>query len=271
MAAGMMYIANSFKTVGRTAQARGRWPVDNDPHFWCSPPTWGICRPDLRRKAKAGQTIFFVLSKTGAQHPQMIFGYMQIARVVSHAQAYRLLPGKRMGPHEPNGNIIVDRAGRYNVWDAGSHQHNFPKIRQCYAIGDPEASRFLTAQQLVAKAPGFLPTLRQVLGTHRIGDGTRAFDFITRAGCHELREDQVAALRRWVDAGLSEKERGFDRATHVLQRRRAGTGRPQQAAVCGPSGGVCVPAVRRGGCTPSVVASGCGPRARAPRPARLGC
>jgi hypothetical protein len=57
MAAGMMYIANSFKTVGRTARERGNWPVDNDPHFWQSPPTWGICRNDLRKKATAGQTL----------------------------------------------------------------------------------------------------------------------------------------------------------------------------------------------------------------------
>ncbi|WP_454914161.1 DUF2441 domain-containing protein [Variovorax gossypii] len=51
----MMYIANSFKTVGRTQRERGHWPVDNDPHFWSSPPTWGICRPDLRKKAVLGQ------------------------------------------------------------------------------------------------------------------------------------------------------------------------------------------------------------------------
>ncbi|MNL02186.1 hypothetical protein D3C87_1226850 [compost metagenome] len=63
MSAGMMYIVNSFKTVARTQRERGRWPVDNDPHFWSSPPTWGICRPDLRKKAARGQTIFFVLSK----------------------------------------------------------------------------------------------------------------------------------------------------------------------------------------------------------------
>jgi len=269
MAAGMMYIANSFKTVGRTAKARGRWPVDNDPHFWSSPPTWGICRPDLRRKAKPGQTIFFVLSKH-AQHPQMVFGYMRIARIVTHARAYRLLPGKRMGAHDPNGNIIVGRTGRYNVWDEGHHRHNFLKIRQRYAIGDPAASRFLTEQQLIAKAQGFLPTLRQVLGTPAGRDGTRAIDFITRAGCHALREDQVAALRRWVDAGLPEQERGFEGAVRGL-RGRPGAGRAKQASVCGPSGGVCVPAVRRGGCTPAVVARGCGPSAGAPRPARPGC
>ena len=94
MNAGMMYIANSFKTVGSTESARARWPVDNGPHFWSSPPSWGICRPDLRRKAAVGQTIFFVLSKH-AQHPQMIFGYMKIKEIVSHLAAHRKLPQKR--------------------------------------------------------------------------------------------------------------------------------------------------------------------------------
>lgn len=65
---------------------------------------------------------------------------MQIARIVSHSRAYRLLPGTRMGPHEPNGNVIVDRTGRYNAWDEGSHRHNFAKIRQRCAIGNPAAS-----------------------------------------------------------------------------------------------------------------------------------
>jgi hypothetical protein len=37
--------------------------LDNDPHFWEPPPTWGICRTDSRRVVKVGDYIFFVLPK----------------------------------------------------------------------------------------------------------------------------------------------------------------------------------------------------------------
>jgi hypothetical protein len=237
MAAGMMYIANSFKTVERTVRARGGWPVDNDPHFWSSPPTWGICRNDLRKKAKPGQTIFFVLSKY-AQQPQMIFGYIKIKEIVTHAAAYRKLPHKRMGPAIPNGNIIVDAAGRYNRWDGGTHYGIFDKVRRRYAIGNASASRFLTAEQIHSKAPEFIPRLKQILS----GDGTRAIDFITRAGCHALSEEQVQGLRSWIDENLSDTQRGFggEVATGV-QGARCG----QLRSACG-AGGVCAPVrVRR--------------------------
>lgn len=181
----------------------------------------------------------------------MIFGYMRIERVVSHAMAYRLLRHKRMGPHTPNGNIIVNAAGGYNAWDGGDHHHNFPKIREHYAIGDPSSSRFLTEAQLADKAQGFIAVLQRVLG----GQGARAIDFITRAGCHELNEKQVEALRRWVDAGLPDEDRGFGGATRgplkPVRSRRV-------PSVCGP-GGVCVPPVRMR-CTPAVASASCGPR-----------
>lgn len=232
----MIYIANSFKTVGRTAVARGGWPVDNDPHFWNSPPTWGICRPDLRKKATPGQTIFFVLSKN-SQHPQMIFGYLQIKRIVSHLSAHRSLPQKRMRGLMPDGNIIVTATGRYNRWDGQSHQHNFQKIRGKYAIGDPQHSRFLTAEQIENKAAEFLSTLGEVLGF----TGTRAIDLISRAGRQSLTDVQVKALKKWVDKGLSESNRGFNgtssRMSSLLSpiaRKKIACTTPKFSDTCGP-------------------------------------
>lgn len=258
MAAGMMYIANSFKTVGRTTSERAHWPVDNDPHFWCLPPTWGICRPDLRKKAVPGQTIFFVLSKQ-AQHPQMIFGYMKVREIVSHLAAHRKLPQKRMRGLSPDGNIIVNAAGGYNRWDAWSHEHNFRKIRGRYAIGDPAASRFLTPKQIASKAPQFLEVLRNVLG----GEGDRAIDFISRAGRQELTREQVQALTSWIDRGLPDQDRGFggEAGSRVP---RPGL-RPQVPSVCTPAAS----------CVPNASVPGrCGPRFMTTPPAclpRAGC
>jgi hypothetical protein len=55
---GYIYIASAFETVNRSACGqKGSW-VDNDPHFWTSPPTWGICRNDLRAGAEIGDFVF---------------------------------------------------------------------------------------------------------------------------------------------------------------------------------------------------------------------
>lgn len=265
MAAGMMYIANSFKTVGRTANERTHWPADNDPHFWCSPPTWGICRPDLRKKVLPGQTIFFVLSKY-AQHPQMIFGYMKVFEVVSHLAAHRKLPQKRMCGLFPDGNIIVNAAGGYNRWDAWSHEHNFQKIRGRYAIGDPAASRFLTPQQIASKAPQFLAILKEVLG----GQGDRAIDYISRAGRQALTGEQVRALTSWIDSGLPDQDRGFgveqDSRAHRVVRRRCLPSVCAPVEICVPN--TCGPVV----CNPSLVPTSrvCPPRAGRAQPRNCG-
>ena len=62
---GYIYIASAFDTVNlSTCGQKGSW-VDNDPHFWTYPPTWGICRNDIRAKAEEGDSIFFVLPRRG--------------------------------------------------------------------------------------------------------------------------------------------------------------------------------------------------------------
>jgi hypothetical protein len=74
---GYIYIASAFETVNRSVCGRkGSW-VDNDPHFWTNPPTWGICRNDLRAGAEIGDYVFFVLPRRG-RHPQMIFAYLKL-------------------------------------------------------------------------------------------------------------------------------------------------------------------------------------------------
>jgi hypothetical protein len=104
---GFIYIASAFHTVNHSKCGRGGSWIDNDPHFWTSPPTWGICRNDLRKRADPGDYIFFVLPRH-CRHPQMIFGYLRIAEPkITHAAAYHRtnLKSKRMGNKNPNGKI----------------------------------------------------------------------------------------------------------------------------------------------------------------------
>lgn len=193
---GLIYIAGSFETVDRSKCGRGKGWIDNDPHFWTSPPTWGICRNDLRRKAERGDYVFFVLPKR-ARHPQMLFGYMRIVDKITHLAAFHRadLVTKRMGRKNPNGNIIVNGLGRYNRFDRGAHKHKFHKIKDEYAIGDPRDSRFLSERDIRALAPSFPHALREVLG----GKGQRPIDLISRYG-RELSEWQVRRLLKLLDA-----------------------------------------------------------------------
>jgi len=131
---GHIYISGVFISVSRI-DAHSGITLDNDPHFWEWPPTWGICRPDIRAKANVGDYVFFVLPRR-ANLPQMIYGYLKIAEIITHAEAFHRpeLELKRMGNKNPNGNIIVDRLGEYNRFDLGFHRNNFEKIKRHYAI-----------------------------------------------------------------------------------------------------------------------------------------
>jgi hypothetical protein len=192
---GYIYIAGAFETVNRSVCGqKGAW-VDNDPHFWTSPPTWGICRNDLRAKAKVGDIVFFVLPRRG-RHPQMIFGFLEITETLSHIDAFRRpdLQSKRMGNKTPNGNIIVDAGGGYNRFDGGAHRHKFDRIKSHYAVGCETKSRMLTSEEIRRLAPTFLTTLGSILGV----PGARAIDIISRKG-RVLTAAQATALVTWLN------------------------------------------------------------------------
>src|SRR5260370_29408948 len=192
---GIMYIAQYFETVNRSKCGRGRTWIDNDPHFWTSPPTWGICRPDWRSKADKGDYVFFVLGAR-ARHPQMILGYLRIAKFLTHEQAFRCrtLRSKRMGNKNPNGNIIVDKSGGYNRFDGGRHKATFARIKDRYAVGAPQGSRLLTSREIRHLAPRFVPTLQKILGR----DGARPIELISKHG-RELSEARTHSLLRFLN------------------------------------------------------------------------
>src|SRR2546430_2431671 len=84
---GYIYISGAFTTVNRSKCGGNGW-LDNDPHFWTQPPTWGICRTDLRCCVDVGDYVFFVLPKA-SELPQMIYGYFRVCEPpISHIQAY---------------------------------------------------------------------------------------------------------------------------------------------------------------------------------------
>lgn len=199
---GVMYIAGSFEAVDKGKCGRGKGWIDNDPHFWTSPPTWGICRNDLRLKIDVGNYVFFVLPKK-SKHPQTIFGYLQVRDIVTHDDAFNHieLRSKRMGNKNPNGNIIVDELGHYNRFDGGAHKGIFEKVRGRYVVGNAVGSRFLTGSEIQALAPDFVKVLRRILGKQ----GRRPIDLISRYGC-ELSGSQVDEFLKWVNESADEHQ-----------------------------------------------------------------
>jgi hypothetical protein len=79
MPEGRIYISGAFTTINRSKCGGGVGWLDNDPHFWTQPPTWGICRTDYRRVIRKGDYIFFVLPKA-SELPQMIYGFFQVKK-----------------------------------------------------------------------------------------------------------------------------------------------------------------------------------------------
>ena len=204
---GYIYIASAFETVNRSVCGQKRSWIDNDPHFWTSPPTWGICRNDLRARSEVGDYVFFVLPRRG-RHPQMIFGFLKITEIISHVEAFRRadLRSKRMGNKMPNGNIIVGAGGIYNKFDGGAHKHKFQKIESHYAIGCEKESRMLTSSDIRQLAPSFLTALGSILDIK----GDRAIDIVSRKG-RILTAHQVRSLLAWLNQSLAEKTRELHR------------------------------------------------------------
>ena len=187
---GYIYIAGSFKTLDPTSLG----DIDNDPHFWDAPPTWGICRPDLRAGAKVGDVVFFVLPKASGL-PQTIFAYLKIAEIITHAQAYTRhdLQRKRMGDKKPNGNIIVNASGEYETFDEWVHEGNVERIKPRYAVGSVAESRMLSLKEVQRLAPQFVSHVGKILHS----EGTTPIDIVSKKG-KKLNEQQVQELLAWL-------------------------------------------------------------------------
>lgn len=196
---GRIYISSAFTNLRYVkCKPNADW-LDNDPHFWNSPPTWGICRTDFRRNLWEDDYIFFVLPKhardaRGERLPQMIYGYFKIVRHIDHMKAYRRFPQKRMRNANPNGNIIVNANGAYNRFDGGAHRDRFRQIMEHYIVGHSREKRFLKPADIRRLAPYFLETLNDVFES----EASDVFGVIGRKG-RVLNNTQIYKLANWLN------------------------------------------------------------------------
>lgn len=188
---GYIYIAGAFKTLDPASPGL----VDNDPHFWSQPPTWGICRPDLRAGAKIGDFVFYVLPKACGL-PQTIFAYLKIVETISHANAYARpdLFQKRMGGQKPNGNIIVNAEGEYEEFDEWVHKDNVDVIKNRYVVGSTTESRMLSTREIERLASQFVSRAQTILQS----TGRTAVDVVSRKG-RKLNAHQVREFLAWLN------------------------------------------------------------------------
>ena len=195
MVQGYLYIASAFQSLKQSGCTVGG-ELDNDPHIWRKPYTWGICRPDIRNAVSEGDYIFFVLGKK-ANLPQMIFAYIKVGEVLTHQQAFhrRELKSKRMiGNKKTEGNIIVNSDGSYNGNDYKIHFKNFDEIKKKYVIADMIHSKVITTQEIVSKAQDFVSFLNKLLDK----DGDSPYKIISQKGIWGLKEEQVKQLIGWL-------------------------------------------------------------------------
>lgn len=200
---GYIYISGYFLATDRRNCGGGKARIDNDPNFWDpppTPPTWGICRPDLTRLVCPGDYAFFVLPAR-SKLPQMIYGYMRVSGVINHMEAFHTaaLGAKRMRKGKnPNGNILVRADGSYHrEADGGLHQDRFARIKESYVVGDLQKSEFLLDNEakLHRLALSFVPALRKILGR----SGSTPIEIISRKG-RRLTESQIHQLLIWLGA-----------------------------------------------------------------------
>ncbi len=195
---GRIFISGSFTTVDRNTCGQGGGWVDNDPHLWDSPPTWGICRPDLRKLVHEGDYVFFVLPRA-SELPQTVYAYLRAREIITHMKAYnrpelRMKRMRRTRRGQPNGNIIVTRAGQYNELDGNpDHKRRFDSIKRHYVIGDAEHSRLLSRAKIEAMAPAFADVLYGIFGVR----APRPIGVISRWG-RVMTDSQANELLSWL-------------------------------------------------------------------------
>lgn len=190
---GRIYISSAFTNIKYVKCKPNKDWLDNDPHFWKAPPTWGICRTDFRKMLDKDDYIFYVLPKK-AELPQMIYGYIKVIESILHIEAYKRFPQKRMGNENPNGNIIVNEAGNYNRFDNEVHKDRFEQIKKYYIVGDNYKSKFLKPEKIIRLSKTFLYTLQKVFNSNAID----IFSIIGRKG-RVLNEQQINILLKWLN------------------------------------------------------------------------
>ena len=166
-----------------------------DPYLG-SEPTFGACRPDIRKHLNCGDHLFVITGRVNGVDQYMMGGF-EIAEKVSAVQAYERFPHLRLRRREDgqlDGNIIVDASGNQHPLD--DHSKFDGRIAN-YVIGTNPIviSTDAEIEQARQQTLEFLCELFDV-------KAKTPFEIMGRSG-RKLTEKQVCRLREWLTSMLA--------------------------------------------------------------------
>jgi len=154
-------------------------------------PTFGACRPDIRRQVSAGDHIFVISGKIQGAN-QFVLGGLEVGSKIDAREAYRLFPEHRLRlvkGGQVAGNIIVNASGEQHPLD---HHKNVERRLPNYIIGI-NPIQIATPDEIERARQETLEALQDIL--RKTGDSP--IKLVGRWGC-TLTDRQVLQLRNWL-------------------------------------------------------------------------
>jgi hypothetical protein len=132
-----------------------------DPDFSLPMPTWGICRPDVRRAVRPGSHVVFV-GYYRADRRYLVKGWLRVADVIGYVEALSRFPSRR--------NVIIrDRSDDHHVPRAWKRLGLLAEVEERYGTAEP---RFLTEL-----AVGGRTLVQNPVDDHEIDNGSASACF----------------------------------------------------------------------------------------------
>jgi hypothetical protein len=165
-----------------------------DPYLGASP-SWGGCRPDIRRTIVKGGQVFVISGKlTGVS--QFVMGGFTVADKIDALTAFKTMPEQRLHLREDgqlDGYIIIAKDGSQHELDTHPTT-TFQKRIENYVVGrDPIA--LITPSEISRGRAETLEVLRSVLRKR----GASPIEVVGRWGS-DLTERQANELRSWLES-----------------------------------------------------------------------
>jgi len=157
-------------------------------------PSFGACRPDIRRRVVPGDYIFVVSGKVSESFPQFVIGGFAVDEKLKTMAAFDRFPDQRLHVREDgqlDGNIVIESGGNQHALDT-HRTETFASRIENYIVGrDPIA---LTEPHEIER--GRRETM-DVLKSILRKPGNSPIQVIGRGGSW-LNDIQVLELRDWL-------------------------------------------------------------------------
>jgi hypothetical protein len=164
-------------------------------------PTFGACRPDLRKNVMAGDYLFVVSGKV-RNIPQYIMGAFEVDDKLDSSVAFARFPKQHLHKREDgqlDGNIILDSQGEQHPLD---NHKNFEGRKNNYVVCKKESLVLKMPSEILRGREKTMAILQEIFGKA----GTIPWDIIGRMS--KLDDQQVTSLLKLLQSlKTEEKER----------------------------------------------------------------